>query len=222
LLRSPAADFDAQRGERCGLLVFDQNRLPASEWREQVYEPFMHWSREGGNVHRTTRDTALLLRNALMRGRGEAQGDRGCFSVFLFAVLLRASADLTYALADPTPSYDLEHTAAHDIMAFFAHLLSRTFRAPLHTSWPLHIAFARALATFRRWGEVKHGVAGSCSCQEPEGVLTPVLRLLQDMPISDWAVADWISFLDFNDPRLRDILERLCSHQQASASDFRG
>ncbi|CAE7361770.1 SRM1 [Symbiodinium natans] len=216
LPQAPAADYDAQRGERCGLLTFDQNRLPASEWREQVYEPFMHWSREGGNVHRTTRDMALLLRNALMRGRGAVEGDRGCFCVFLFAVLLRASADLSYALGDPTPplrSYDLEHTAAHDIMAFFAHLLSRTFRSPLHTSWPIHIAFARALATFRRWGEVKHGVAGSCHCQEPESVLTPVLRLLQEMPVSDWAVADWISFLDFDDPRLTNILAKSCAFE---------
>ena len=32
------------------------------------------WHRYGGNVHRTTRDMALLLRNALMRGRGHIEG----------------------------------------------------------------------------------------------------------------------------------------------------
>ena len=37
--------------------------------------------RHGGNVHRTTRDMALLLRNALMRGRGHIEGFSGCCRV---------------------------------------------------------------------------------------------------------------------------------------------
>eukprot|EP00930_Biecheleria_cincta_P005184 TRINITY_DN106098_c0_g1_i1.p1 TRINITY_DN106098_c0_g1~~TRINITY_DN106098_c0_g1_i1.p1 ORF type:complete len:181 (+),score=17.96 TRINITY_DN106098_c0_g1_i1:42-584(+) len=144
----------------CGRLDFDGTSLPPSEWRVQIYVPFTEWSIYGGNIHRTTRDMALLLRNALMRGRGHIEGDRGCFCAFVVAVLVRVTADLSYGLRDREAHWDLEHVAAHDMLALYAHLIKRTFDGPLYTSWPVEEAFARTFRTFKTWGSAKHGSAG--------------------------------------------------------------
>eukprot|EP00913_Durusdinium_trenchii_P000215 g196.t1 len=198
--------------ERCGQLSFDQNSLPPSEWRELIYEPFIHWSRHGGHIHRTTRDMALLLRNALMRGRGQIEGDAGCFCVFLFAVLVRASSDIAFVGKTLGSSYDVQYAAAHDVMAYFSHMIARTAANPLSSSWPLQHAWLRTLETFRAVAAAQpseHGIAARCECQEPEGFLTPVLKLLESMEPSNWAVADWTSFLDLDDVRLPPLMQKL-------------
>ncbi|CAK9096258.1 unnamed protein product [Durusdinium trenchii] len=202
--------------ERCGQLSFDQNSLPPSEWRELIYEPFIHWSRHGGHIHRTTRDMALLLRNALMRGRGQIEGDAGCFCVFLFAVLVRASSDIAFVGKTLGSSYDVQYAAAHDVMAYFSHMIARTAANPLSSSWPLQHAWLRTLETFRAVAAAQpseHGIAARCECQEPEGFLTPVLKLLESMEPSNWAVADWTSFLDLDDVRLPPLMQKSCAHE---------
>eukprot|EP00434_Breviolum_minutum_P022902 symbB.v1.2.020206.t1/scaffold1689.1/size105734/4 len=202
--------------ERCGILTFDHNRMPPSEWQELIYKPFIHWSRHGGNVHRTTRDMALLLRNALMRGRAHIEGDSSCFCIFLVALLIRASADLAIVGDNFGSFYDVEHAAAHDMMAYFSHMIARTAAAPMVSSWPVHGAWHRALQSFRAFAVAKHE-GSQCDCQEPDSFLTPALRLLQSMQPSNWAVADWTSFLDFEDARLWQLMEKSCTYETTCA-----
>ncbi|CAJ1412525.1 unnamed protein product, partial [Effrenium voratum] len=210
-----AGDLPELRAERCGVLSFDQNVLPPSEWSELIYKPFIHWSRHGGRIPRTVRDLALLLRNALMRGRGHIEGDEGCFCIFLFAILVRACADISYAASMSGSFYDIEYTAGHDVMAYFSHMISRTALGPVYSSWPLGVAFGRTLRAFRAFAEAKGGP--SCDCQEPDGFLTPALTLLKSMPPANWAVADWTAFLDFEDRRLREAMEKSCTFEAACA-----
>ena len=98
----------------------------------------------------------------------------------------------------------MEHAAAHDLMAYFSHLIARTARGRVISSWPLAAAWRRALE-----GHGARQPGGACGCQEPDGFMTPALQLLKSMRPENSVVADWRSFMDTEDPRLRRIMEHL-------------